>query len=269
MTREIATSTGGSSRRREQSAATRPTTTPSAIPPTAATTNPTRASDRTKLPVTTASTAARYATRAVASLKRDSPSMRVTTRRGAPSRRKTRRGRERVGRRDDRAERERTAPAEVRDDRMRHHGDDDHREEHEADREAQERREVRAQIAARRRDRGAEEQRRQEDQQDQLRLELDRGRPGTNARPRPPSTSRVGIRDAEPAGELVQDRDRDEDGQDRGQGLHDCLIRCLCAGLTNEVWGGDHRVLTLERLQGLACRAWHRRPRPASWSSPT
>ena len=74
---------------REEPPAPRPTMNPSAMPPTAATTNPTRASERTKLPVTTASTAARYATSAVASLKRDSPSMRVTTTRGAPSRRKT------------------------------------------------------------------------------------------------------------------------------------------------------------------------------------
>ena len=89
MTREIATSTGGSSRRASSHTAPRPTMIPSATPPTAATKNPTRASERTKLPVTTASTAARYATRADASLKRDSPSMRVTTTRGAPSRRKT------------------------------------------------------------------------------------------------------------------------------------------------------------------------------------
>ena len=223
MTREIATSTGGSSRRRSSHTAPRPTMIPSATPPTAATKNPTRASERTKLPVTTASTAARYATRADASLKRDSPSMRVTTTRGAPSRRKTLvAASASVGATI--APRANAAPAEVRHDRMRDDGDAHHREDHEADRQARDRHEVRAQVAPRRRDSGAEEQRRQEDQQHQLRLERDRRQAGHECEAEAAEHHQGRERDTQPAGELVQDRDRDEDGQDRDEDLHPAMM---------------------------------------------
>ena len=89
MTSEMTTSTGGSSRRRYSWIASPPTRTPIAIPPIAATTNPTRASESTNLPLTVATTAVRYRTSAVASLNSDSPSTSATMRRGIGMRRKT------------------------------------------------------------------------------------------------------------------------------------------------------------------------------------
>jgi hypothetical protein len=64
-----------------------PTASPIATPPAASTTNFRAAWGSEKLPATTAATATRYATSAVASLKRPSPSMALTIRRGASRRR--------------------------------------------------------------------------------------------------------------------------------------------------------------------------------------
>ena len=58
---------------------------------------------------------------------------------GRPDPRERGRGRDRVGRPDDRAEHERRLPAHPRHDRVRHDGDDDHRDEHEPDRQQRER----------------------------------------------------------------------------------------------------------------------------------
>ena len=170
-----------------------------------------------------------------------------------------RRGRQRVGRADDRTERERGRPAQAGDERVRHHRDEDHREQDQADREADERREVRAEIADRGFGRGGEEQRRQEDEQDQVGLEVDAGKARDEGQRETAQHEQCRIRHADAAGDLVHDRDGDEDQQDGGQDLHDGM----------KYGAGGPGVLTLERLQGLACPAWHRNLRPASWSSPT
>jgi hypothetical protein len=65
---------------------TYPTASPIAIPPTTSTTNRQPACQSEKVPVRTAVTANPYATRAVASLTRLSPSIRVRSRRGRPRR---------------------------------------------------------------------------------------------------------------------------------------------------------------------------------------
>ncbi len=76
-----------SSTRRRISATTYATTSPTAMPPAADPTNSSPASTTEKLPPTAAATATRYATSAVASLTRLSPSITFTSRRGAPRRR--------------------------------------------------------------------------------------------------------------------------------------------------------------------------------------
>ena len=89
MTTEIRTSTGGSSRRRRISPETRPTAAPMRIPPTPAMTKPTSEFERMNVPLIAAIAAARYATSAVASLNRASPSISVRMILGVPSLRKT------------------------------------------------------------------------------------------------------------------------------------------------------------------------------------
>ena len=84
-----------------------------------------------------------------------------------------------------------------------------------------ERGEVRAQVADRRLDRGAEEQRRQEDEQDQVGLELDARQARDERQPEAAEHEQRRVGHADAAGDLVQDRDGDEDRQDGGQGLHD------------------------------------------------
>ena len=131
-----------------------------------------------------------------------------------------RRGRQRVGRPDDRPERECGRPTQTRDQGVRHDRDEDHREQHQADRQADERGQVRAEVA----DRGfrcrAEEQRRQEDQQDQVRLEVDAGQPRDEGQAEASQHEQCRVRDGDAASDLVHDRDRDEDEQDSGQNLH-------------------------------------------------
>ena len=82
---EIVISTGTSSRRRRTTATTQPTTSPIATPPNTARTNSPSAARNEKLPPMAAATATRYAISAEASLTRLSPSIRLTSRRGAPS----------------------------------------------------------------------------------------------------------------------------------------------------------------------------------------
>ena len=86
---EIATSTGGSSIFSNSHDPTTPTISPITMPATTTTTNEASALwSRNGMPSATP-TAVRYATRAVASLRRLSPSRIVMTRRGAPRFRKT------------------------------------------------------------------------------------------------------------------------------------------------------------------------------------
>ena len=103
---------------------------------------------------------------------------------------------------------------------MRHDRDDDHREQHQADREPDERGDVRPQVPDRRFDCGGEQQRRQEDEQDEVGLELDAGKARDEGQPEPTEDEQRRIGHADPAGDLVDDRDRDEDQQDCGQRLH-------------------------------------------------
>ena len=74
-----------SSSRRRTSATTTPTSSPIAIPPITATTKSTVASTSEKLSPIAAATATRYAISADESLTRLSPSIMLTSRRGAPS----------------------------------------------------------------------------------------------------------------------------------------------------------------------------------------
>ena len=84
--------------------------------------------------------------------------------------------------------------------------------------------EVRAQIPDRGFGRGGEEQRRQEDEQDEVRLELDAGKARDEGQRETTQHEQCRIRHADAAGDLVHDRDGDEDQQDCGQGLHDGLV---------------------------------------------
>jgi hypothetical protein len=83
-------------------------------------------------------------------------------------------GRDRVGRRDDRAEDEGHLPVEP-DHRVRHDGDRRHRDQHERDREQGDRAGVGAEIAQRREERRPVQQRRQEDEQHEVGRKVDLG----------------------------------------------------------------------------------------------
>ena len=113
---------------------------------------------------------------------------------------------------------------------MRHDRDEDHREQHQADRETHERNDVRPQIADRRLCRGREQQWRQEDQQDQVGLELDAGKARDEGQPEATEDEQGRIWHADAAGDLVDDRDRDEDQQDCGQSLHELPSISLVSG---------------------------------------
>ena len=156
--------------------------------------------------------------------------MSVTTTRGVPRRRKTVvAARASVGR-DDRAQGERRGPAQARDRRLGHDRDDRHREQHEPHREAGDRREVRAKVAQRRPDGGCEEQWRQEDEQHEVRLEGEprQSRDEGQAESAQHDQCRVGHADA--LGDLVQDRDDDENDEDGCQDVH---VWCFMTGLSS------------------------------------
>src|SRR4051794_9376125 len=89
LSSDIATLSCASSIRLRNSPTSHPTASPIAMPPIAPPTNRRPASASEKLPPMTTATATRYATSAVASLKRPSPSMLLSSRRGTPSRRIT------------------------------------------------------------------------------------------------------------------------------------------------------------------------------------
>ena len=114
-----------------------------------------------------------------------------TMRRGAPSARGDLGRGERVGRGDDRAEREGDRPREsdplVRDDRDRGHRRDD-----EAECEQRDRPLVRAQVAERREERAGVEERRQDGHEHDVRRQRDVRQAGDEADATPPSTSRIG-----------------------------------------------------------------------------
>src|SRR5688500_8703398 len=168
----------GSSTRRRTAATTQPTTSPNTMPPSATMMNAVPASTSENVPVAAAVTAKRYATSAVASLTRDSPSRIVTARRGAPSRWKIEGRRDRVGRGNDRAEGGRGRQSEAGDERVGDERDDGRRRQDEPHREKRDRPQVRLEVADRREVAGAEEDRRQEQEEHELGLELDPGHAG-------------------------------------------------------------------------------------------
>jgi hypothetical protein len=83
------TSTSVSSIRRRSHATPKPPARPTTVPPAATRISSTAASPTVNAPAPAAATATFHAVRAVASLTRFSPSTRLTTRSGAPRRRKT------------------------------------------------------------------------------------------------------------------------------------------------------------------------------------
>ena len=171
--------------------------------------------------------------------------------RGVPSLRKTADGGEGVGRADDRSESERRRPAQAGHQGVRHDRDEDHREQHQADRQADERDDVRPQVTDRRFGCGGEEQRRQEDEQHEVGLELDAGKARDESQPEPTEDEQRRIGHADPASDLVDDRDRDEDQQDCGQGLHDWpSIGAFCVFAAGSVWWPQTHAFEVQRCPG-------------------
>ena len=123
-------------------------------------------------PQTAATIATRSATSAVASLTRLSPSTIDDEPPWHPEPARDRGRRDRVGGRDDGAERERRRPAEA-DHAVGDDGDGGHRHQHEPDREQADRPRVRAQVAERGEERGGVEERRQDADEHELGLELE------------------------------------------------------------------------------------------------
>ena len=105
----------------------------------------------------------------------------------------------------------------------------DHREQDQSDREPEERRQVRAEIPDRGFGRGGEEERWQEDEQDEVGLELDARKARDEGQREAAQHEQCRIRHTDAAGDLVHDRDGDEDQQDCGQGLHDGMKYGLAA----------------------------------------
>ena len=136
--------------------------------------------------------------------------MMLTIRRGAPDALQDRGRRHRVGRRDDRAERERDRPRQpdhlVGDDGDRGRGD-----QHEPDRGQRDRPRAVAQAAQVGEERGRVQQRRQEDEQHQVGVERDLGDPRHQPEQQASDHQRDRIRDLEPVRERVQPRGRDEE----------------------------------------------------------
>jgi hypothetical protein len=134
-----------------------------------------------------------------------------------------------VGRPDDRSERERGAPRQavqerVRDDRHARHGG-----QHETHGEQGDRAQVGAQIAQVREERAEVEQRRQEDDQDQVRLEPHVGQDGQHAHDRPAEHEQDGVGDLQAVGRGGQPGDRhqqrDDDDLDTVHGAGQAMRR--------------------------------------------
>ena len=191
------------------------------MPPTTATANPPTAVDRMSAPpLATASTPARYATSDRASLNSASPSTSVRATRGRPSRRKTLVAASGIGWREDCAKRQRGGPAERRHQRLGHDRDDDHRHQHEQERQPDDRPDPSSQLARWRLGGGDEQQRRQEHEQDQIWFELQPRKAGHERERQAAQHEQRRVGQAHPAGEAVEDRDRDETDQDGGEQCH-------------------------------------------------
>ncbi len=127
--------------------------------------------------------------------------------------------RERIGRRDDGAERERRRPRQPSDRRVRGHRHGDRGEEHERDRAERDRAQVPAQVAQRGEVRRVEQQRRQEDEEDELRVELDVRHAGREADEAAADHEQDRVRHVEQARQRGQRRDRDEEEEDDELGV--------------------------------------------------
>ena len=154
------------------------------------------ASKSEKLPPIAAATATRYAISADASLTRLSPSNTLSSRRGTPSCASDRRRRDRVGRRDDGAEREGDRPGQV-DELVPDDRDRAGRYQHQSDRGQRQGAGVGAQCPQIGHEGRHIEQRRQEDHQHQVGLELDVGDAGEVAERDRPEHEHDWVRDAE------------------------------------------------------------------------
>jgi len=162
-----------------------------------------------------------------------------------------RRGGQGVSRADDRSERERRGPAQTGHQGVGHERHQDHREQHQPDRETNQRGDVRAKIADRGFRCGGKQQRRQEDEQDQVGLEFDPGKTGDEGKTEATKNEQRRIGHADPTGDLVDDRDGNEDQQDCGQGLHIWPSSdALCWFGTGSVWWAETRAFEVQRSPG-------------------
>ena len=119
-----------------------------------------------------------------------------------------------IGRGDDRAENERFGPAEV-ECGMSHHRDDAHRRQHQADRQQADLADVAAQLAQWGEERRRVQQWRQQDQQDELRIELDVGDVGDRGEAESTEHHQQRVRDTD---QLSGDQQRDDGGENDEQG---------------------------------------------------
>ena len=156
----------------------------------------------------------------MASLKSASPSMSVLTRRGAPRRRKTLVAASASVGATIAPRVKAAAHADVGQRELGNDGDDDHREENQADGEPEDRRTFGPELADRCLDRRDEQQRRQEEEQDQVRLEIDCREAGDQPEDQSAEHEDRGIRRSDPPRELEEDGDRDEDDEDGNQDAH-------------------------------------------------
>ena len=131
-----------------------------------------------------------------------------------------RRGGDRVRGGDDRAEHEGFRPAKV-ERLVSDHRDDDHRREHEADRQERDRADGALQLAQRREEGGRVEQRGEQDEQDELRLELDVRHLRDERQTQPPDHHQDRIRHPDPAGDDEQRDDGGENSQQRDIRVHE------------------------------------------------
>ena len=97
---------------------------------------------------------------------------------------------------------------------MRDRRDGDHGHDHEPDRVQRDRAQVRAKVAQGGEEGSPVEQRGEEDQQDQLRGELDAGDSGHEAEDQPAENEQDWVRDVDDAGEHGEPRDRHEQAED-------------------------------------------------------
>ncbi len=224
-----------------------------AAPPSASSAKLPSASATLKVPVTAAATAKRNSTRPVASFSRLSPSSRMDSRCGRCTRCSTARADDRIGRRDDGAQRRARRPRQRRQQPVRHHRDHHGGEHHRADRQRQDADEVPAQVAQWDEPGAIHQQRRQEDDEHQLRIERDERQTRHEGERRAADDQRDRRRQTQPVGEVVQ---RDDREQHRDQQFEQCGRVHQRAGSASQNRSIRPRIA-----------ASGSRPRPAAWLS--